>query len=92
MSALINLPGVTRLSMGMKLRPNLSLSVNDTKANDKRSSSPPLLGWNGNGVIVGIVDTGVDYDHDDFKKPDGTTRFHSIWDQNGFGVEGDYAP
>lgn len=35
----------------------------------------------GNGVIVGIVDTGIDYTNPVFQKADGTTRIISIWDQ-----------
>jgi hypothetical protein len=37
-------------------------------------------------VLVGIVDTGIDYAHPDFQKPDGTTRLVSIWDQAGTGA------
>jgi hypothetical protein len=33
-------------------------------------------------VIVGIVDSGTDVTHEDFLKPDGTTRFHMSWDQD----------
>ncbi|MDD2268141.1 MAG: S8 family serine peptidase [Eubacteriales bacterium] len=35
----------------------------------------------GNGVIVGIIDSGIDYAHPDFRNPDGTTRILYIWDQ-----------
>jgi subtilisin family serine protease len=35
-------------------------------------------------VLLGIVDVGgFDFAHPDFLKPDGTTRFDSIWDQGG---------
>jgi subtilisin family serine protease len=34
------------------------------------------------GVLIGIIDVdGFDFAHPDFLKPDGTTRFLSIWDQ-----------
>ncbi len=35
----------------------------------------------GNGVIIGIIDTGIDYTNPVFINPDGTTRIISIWDQ-----------
>jgi subtilisin family serine protease len=80
--ALVRLPGVDRISLGYRLKPHLDVSVPETEANLKRAQSPPLWGWYGKNVIVGIVDTGFDYQHDDFRNPDGTTRFYSIWDQN----------
>ena len=35
----------------------------------------------GNGVLVGIIDSGIDYTHPDFRNPDGTSRILFIWDQ-----------
>jgi subtilisin family serine protease len=35
----------------------------------------------GKGVLVGIVDSGIDYSHPDFRNPDGTTRILALWDQ-----------
>ncbi|MCU0237289.1 MAG: S8 family serine peptidase [Acidobacteria bacterium] len=37
-------------------------------------------GYTGRGVIVGDVDSGVDWAHGDFLNPDGTSRFLYIWD------------
>ena len=39
------------------------------------------FGLTGRGVIVGIVDTGIDFTHPAFIKTDGTTRLLSLWDQ-----------
>lgn len=41
----------------------------------------PQLAYFGLGVIIGIVDTGIDYSHPAFRFPDGTSRILSIWDQ-----------
>lgn len=34
----------------------------------------------GKGVIIGVVDTGIDWRHADFIKPDGTSRILYLWD------------
>lgn len=39
-------------------------------------------GLSGKGVLVGIVDSGVDYRHPDFCNEDGTTRILKYWDQS----------
>lgn len=44
----------------------------------QRSST---FGLTGSGVIVGIIDSGIDYTHPDFRNPDGTSRILSLWDQ-----------
>jgi subtilisin family serine protease len=35
----------------------------------------------GRGVLVGIIDSGIDYSHPDFRNSDGTTRIRAILDQ-----------
>ena len=42
---------------------------------------PPGLPWTGTGVVIGIVDFGLDFDHPAFKHADGTTRILRLWDQ-----------
>ncbi len=36
----------------------------------------------GKGVLIGIVDSGIDYNLWDFRNPDGTTRIRCLWDQS----------
>lgn len=42
----------------------------------------PALSNRGQGVIIGIIDTGIDYTNPLFRNKDGTTRINSIWDQS----------
>lgn len=45
------------------------------------SLQEPPMGLTGRGVLVGILDSGIDYYHADFRNPDGTTRIAALWDQ-----------
>ena len=35
----------------------------------------------GEGVLIGVIDSGIDYSHPDFCNEDGTTRISALWDQ-----------
>lgn len=41
----------------------------------------PYLDLLGQGVLIGFVDTGIDYTNPLFRAADGTTRIAAIWDQ-----------
>lgn len=74
---------VYRLRAVRKLRPNLDVSVPDPVGLDLTRSSTPPWANAGQGAIFGVVDTGIDPAHEDFKTDDGTgTRILYIWDQN----------
>ncbi len=45
-----------------------------------RIQNPPLS-LQGSGVIIGFVDTGINYREDVFRREDGSSRIISIWDQ-----------
>lgn len=42
----------------------------------------PGFDYRGNGIILGFVDTGIDYAHPVFVAADGVSRVRTIWDQN----------
>lgn len=64
--------------------------LNFAVAQGKRSAcfaqvSDPPENLTGEGVLIGIVDSGLDFFHDDFRNSDGTTRLAAYWDQTGEG-------
>jgi subtilisin family serine protease len=82
--ALAALPDVTSIHGSIPLEPLLDVSVPTTGADELRGPPPDFAGLAGAGVLIGVVDTGVDYDHPDFLDATGATRFASIWDQTDF--------
>ena len=58
--------------------PTLDRSAFATGANQVWKSNPT---YTGKDVVVGIIDTGIDWSHEDFKHPDGSSRILRIWDQ-----------
>lgn len=47
-----------------------------------RIRNVPNFNLRGQGVLLGIIDTGIDYTNQIFRNADGTTRIVSIWDQS----------
>lgn len=58
---------------------NLTQSLVASCINTVQNNLPYQL--KGTGVLLGIIDSGINYAHPDFRNPDGTTRIVSIWDQ-----------
>lgn len=42
----------------------------------------PPLSLTGEGIVIAIIDSGIDYAHLDFRKDDRTTRILEMWDQS----------
>ncbi len=45
-----------------------------------RIQNQPALDLKGQGVMIGFIDTGIDYTHPAFRYDNGVTKIHSIWD------------
>ena len=55
-----------------------SIGQEGLEDNQQKKQSFPLLGKD---VLIGIVDSGIDYENPDFRNADGTTRILALWDQ-----------
>ena len=49
-----------------------------------RLRNQPNFNLRGQGTLIGIIDTGIDYTNPVFRYPDGTTRIAALWDQTIF--------
>lgn len=73
-----DLPGVE----GMQAVRVLTKELDVSRAEVRSTATATAYGATGKGVIVGSVDTGVSWQQNDFRKPDGTTRIKFIWSQD----------
>lgn len=55
-----------------------SIGQEGLEDNQQKKQSFLLLGKD---VLIGIVDSGIDYENPDFRNADGTTRILALWDQ-----------
>lgn len=86
------LPGVLRLETPSRPVPRLNKSVPFTRADQLRSGSLSA-GWGGNtgkDVLIGVIDSGIDTSHYDFRDAKGNTRVVRLWNQRN--VTGGKAP
>lgn len=51
----------------------------------------PFLDLRGSGCLIGIIDTGIFYQHEAFVNEDGSSKIEAIWDQTGRGQTGSVA-
>jgi subtilisin family serine protease len=73
------------------------VELNDTmrvrnRVNEVHQGLAPLTQmYDGEDVIIGFIDSGIDYTHPDFQNPDGSTRVLAIWDQTK-GLDASFTP
>lgn len=92
-SVRVPLASVKALSSSNKIKPiqfsiEKAVALNDTMRVRNRvtpvheGQNPLIKSYTGKDVIIGLIDTGIDFNHPDFQNPDGTTRVLAIWDQS----------
>ncbi|BEP14783.1 hypothetical protein acdb102_30940 [Acidothermaceae bacterium B102] len=69
--------GIISIDLPRTRKLHLHDSVPATHADQVRTGA---LGLDGTGVVVGVVDTGIDIYHKSFRNPDGTTRLLGLLD------------
>ena len=83
-------PGAIWIDMQPPVKPTLDTTLVELRVPWR---VPPTTPWSGmgQGVIVAVIDTGIDIFHESFRKADNTTRILELWDQSS-GLTGGAAP
>ncbi|PQJ35308.1 hypothetical protein BSZ35_12470 [Salinibacter sp. 10B] len=72
---------VSRVEVSTQLQPHNDEAAREVGARPLSAGAVNGTNYKGQDVLTCIIDTGIDYDHGDFYREDGTTRILSIWDQ-----------
>lgn len=82
-ATLLQKPGIIRI----EAYPQQTVLMNDTMLINNRvvavhnGDAPLTQAYDGTGVVVGVMDTGIDFSHPDFLDSLGKTRVKFLWDQ-----------
>ena len=83
------LEGVTRINVSALMRPLTNLARQTTNVDDVLTLSADAQGaglnsiYDGSGVILGVIDDGIDFQHGAFKDKNGNTRLKRAYCYNG---------
>ncbi|HRP92855.1 MAG TPA: S8 family serine peptidase, partial [Ignavibacteriaceae bacterium] len=77
-------PDVIYIDASTVSETKLDLSRIETKVNQLHNGTGIQRPYKGNGVVVGVVDSGIDWKHQDFKNSGGN-RIKYLWDMSGSG-------
>ncbi len=81
---LAQVPGIRYIDTGFPMSPDLEHSIRDTRADSVHAGLGGLYtGYNGNGVVIAVIDWGFDYTHPVFRDSSlSELRLTRAWDQN----------
>jgi subtilisin family serine protease len=75
-------PGIIRIGGDVKMQVlNDTMKVQSNVYPARNGMSPLTQGYTGDNIILGLIDSGIDFNHPDFKDSSGNTRILKIWDQ-----------
>ena len=81
------LDGVKYIEMGTPVEPRLDKAREETFVNEVQTGVSIPEEYRGKGVVVGIIDNGIDYTHPNFYTRDKSElRIKRVWDQNASGT------
>ncbi len=80
LEALAGREEVIAVEAGVVRHPRLDQSRCDVRGDMVQAGRGLQTRLTGAGVVAAVLDTGIDWKHDDFKNPDGTTRIQFLWD------------
>lgn len=86
LESLARTPEVISVSASVPASVTLDESVSDIRADEVWALRSQGLPITGHGVLIGIVDTGIDWSHPDFQDARGHSRILALWDQTGSGT------
>jgi subtilisin family serine protease len=77
LAEILDVPGVQRIELALPHRMHLDVNTEKNGAVAGRATS----GLQGSGVLIGVIDSGIDWRHADFRTAAGRTRIAALWDQ-----------
>ena len=87
--ALAELEGVRQIEASRPLETDLDRSLEESRVDRLHRATPALRG---RGVVMGIVDSGIDFTHAAFRNADGSSRILHLWDQGAQPEDGGEVP
>ncbi len=96
LQSLADIDNVTRIKVAQQMRPLTDVAKQQTNVDDllTLSTDAQALGvtskYDGTGVVLGIIDTGIDFQHIAFKDKDGNSRIKRAYVYTGSGSGTEY--
>ena len=80
--AFLEMEGILYAELPTRVFPTVEFGRAESCVSNRPSAVAEPDNLSGTGVLVGIIDSGIDYRHPDFCNEDGTTRLAALWDQS----------
>ena len=78
----LNMQGILYAELPTRIFTTVEFGKAVSCVNNRLSAATEPDNLGGTGVLVGIIDSGIDYRHPDFCNADRTTRIAALWDQS----------